>query len=64
MPGRPNLRCPRNGKRMDVLADIPFPSAQATGFTARCTWEGDGNDPPARIPANEVAVACLRRRGL
>jgi hypothetical protein len=29
--GGPNLRCPRNGKRMNFQKEIPLPSFAATG---------------------------------
>src|SRR4051812_17432648 len=51
-----NLRCPRNGKRMGA-ARRPAPSSQATGAARqRRRREGDGVDPPARIPANTVVA--------
>ncbi len=50
-----NLRCPRNGKRMNFPGNSA-PSVKPLGASEQRAWEGDGNDPPARIPANTVVA--------
>ena len=56
--GKPNLRCPRNGKQTVVVRDV---SGAAARFLSRplaqaSSWEGRGRSHlPARIPANTVA---------
>jgi hypothetical protein len=54
--GLPNLRCPRNGKRTNFPQEIPFHHMKPLGASEQRAWEGDWNDPPARIPANTVAA--------
>jgi hypothetical protein len=57
-----NLRCPRNGKRMNFLhREIPPHHCSHWDASEQRAWEGDEDDPPARIPANTVAVCSLSR---
>jgi hypothetical protein len=61
MPGHggPNLRCPRNGKRLNPSRDSAF-ITQATGRVEQAPGKAMKDAPPARIPANAgVARAML-----
>jgi hypothetical protein len=53
--GFANLRCPRNGKRMNFPGNSA-PSSKPLGAPETARLGRRWNDPPARIPANKVAA--------
>jgi hypothetical protein len=56
--GPANLRCPRNGKRMNLRGDSASIIQSHWARLNTAPGKAMGVDPPARIPANDGGCAC------